>query len=107
MELINMYEIFGEELNNAKHLGKIGINEYAWDYEHLCVAIEILRKKGIPILGGDVYVIDGQNIKSTYDSWFTKKNENEDYCQSSYIQTLKYINIFEMKSNKYIYSIVI
>ena len=102
-----MDEIFGEELKNAKYLGEIGINEYAWNYEYLCAIIEILRKKGIPILGGDVYEVDGQNIKSTYDSWFTKKNENEDYCQSSYIQTLEYVNIFEMKSNKYIYLIVI
>lgn len=105
--MINLHELFREKLNDAYSLMDIGINEYAWDYENICLLIKKLKERRIPILGGDVYLVDNGTITPTYDSWYTKKDAECDYCESSYLQTLEYIDLFEDKVGKYIYSIVI
>lgn len=104
--MIIISNIVGEKINEALSLSAIGINEYAWNYNSIVEIIPILREKRIPILGGDVYIIKNGIIKQTCDSWYYNVKIDCDY-EGSYKRTIDYINIFEGKEDKYVYSIVV
>lgn len=101
-----MNDILGEKINEAISLSVIGINEYAWDFGCIVEIISILRRKKIPILGGDVFIIKNGIINTTYDSWYFNAKTDCDY-EDSYNKAINFIQIFEEKEDKYVYSIVI
>ncbi len=104
--MIRINDIIGEKINDAISLSAIGINEYAWDYNSIVDIIPILRENRLPILGGDVFIIKNGIIKPTCDSWYYKILTDCDF-EKSYIRTIEYINLFEEKEDKYVYSIVL
>ena len=104
--MIIIGDIVGEKINEALSLSVIGINEYAWNYNSIVEMIPLLREKRLPILVGDVFIIENGIIKPTYDSWYYKIKSDCDY-EDSYKKTIDYIKIFEGKEDKYVYSIVL
>lgn len=105
-KMILLQDIIGEKVSEGISLTTIGINEYAWEYKNIIDIISILRKRKIPILGGDVYIIKNGKINTTFDSWYYDNISDTGY-EDSYKKTIDYINIFEAKEETYVYSIVI
>ncbi len=103
---MSINEICTEANIEGLSLKALGINETAFSYEQVCKIVDYLRINRITILGGDVYLVDGNNLKITYDSWYIKKEEKMDF-EKSYKKALDYMEIFEKKEEDYVYSIVI
>jgi hypothetical protein len=99
-------DVLGDKIKDAIPLYSFGINEMAWDFDNVIEIISLLRTENIPILGGDVYLINDGIVKATFDSWYFDNIINLD-CEYSYEKTIEYIMIFEKKDEKYVYSIVI
>ncbi len=102
----NICDIVGDLSIKAIPLNELGIFEYAWEYNDLLSVLELLRKDKITLLGGDVYRLSGKKIFITYDSWYYSSKDKSNY-EDSYNKALEFINIFEAKKEKYIYSIII
>lgn len=83
------YTIYGNKINNAVCLlESLGVHEFAWDYKNVFSAIEIMKNKRIPIVGGDVCYMNNGNIEYTYDTWTIDYTNNK----SSYEQSIDFIN---------------
>lgn len=91
-------------------LEEIGISNYAWKMQDALLALEILREKRIPILGGDVYQIEN-GIKTTIDGWHTNRKNSVQpnaYLVESHKKTVDYIVAYASKNGgNYCYSLVI
>lgn len=71
--ILDIYTRFG------KSLFEIGVHEAALPIEKSKQIVELARKSGLIILGGDVYLEDNDgNIHNTYDSWHCNLNRPED-----------------------------
>ena len=80
-----------ELLKKGISLLSLGINEYAWDKDNIKDIFEELSKRKIGILGGDVYKIENETIKMTFDSWYMNKDSSEEFYQKSKLRALSYI----------------
>ena len=97
------YGVFNEKYriipNDVINLGisleKLGVNGLAWKKDEVKKIVEILRRKKIPVLGGDVYKIVNNKIQSTYDSWFLNNNGKLDFVDKSFKKTISYIEEYE------------
>jgi hypothetical protein len=72
----------------------VGVPEIALERDAALLAIELLRKASIPILGGDVYVKRGVTIESHYSDWYTDPKPGEihqSYMDRSWLRTEEYI----------------
>ncbi len=100
--------ISNELLKKGISLLSLGINEYAWDKDNIKEIFEELSKRKIGILGGDVYKIENENIKMTFDSWYMNKDSSEEFYQKSKLRALRYIEDYEKNNcGEFIYTIVI
>lgn len=84
-------------------LKDIGINENAYTKEYAIKLIMQLKKKQIPILGGDVYILENTKISRTIDNWYCNRIEQEaplNYVERSYQIALKYIESYPIQSTK-------
>ena len=89
-------------------LKEIGINEYAWNRNNIEDIINILAKKKIVVLGGDVYRISNDNIQMTYDSWYVNNDGSEYFYIKSYVVALNYIDEYEKNNlGNFLYTITI
>lgn len=84
-----------ELLKKGISLLSLGINEYAWDKDNIKDIFEELSKRKIGILGGDVYKIENETIKMTFDSWYMNKDSSEEFYQKSKLRALSYIEDYE------------
>ncbi len=69
--------------------------------EALLIAKEYFNSS-IPILGGDVYLLEKRGIKSTSDSWYCDRNKSEnlnDYITRSYNVADDYIRNYPGDAN--------
>ena len=55
---------------------KLGFYEIAWKFDDAIEVIKIAKDKGMIILGGDVYRLNGNEPVITCNSWYT--NEGND-----------------------------
>jgi Immunity protein 40 len=82
-------------LVNGLSLEEYGIANYALSRTNALIAIDKLRNMGVTILGGDVYLREGINWKSTGDSWCIEIQDGNISDQSvnfGYEKALEYIN---------------
>ena len=103
--------VFSKEfLDRAFDLSYIGINEIAWKSDDALLAVNILAEKGYAILGGDVYSLVENKIKSTYDSWYHTKEESTNWKQyviDSREKAISYIEFYSKRNgDSYCYSAV-
>ncbi len=105
-------KVFGEIIYKAFPLMNYGIegsHEFAWKSENVFDAIEILQKKEIPILGGDVCYLKNGKIDYTYDNWYLTNDELEDGTEKTYKKTINYINNYirvTKNDEKYLFVLV-
>ncbi len=93
------YELF--ITNNGLYLLDIlGANEYALDRENALVALEILKKYSIPILGGDVLLFNGKKFEYTMPNWSIDQTyeSDQEYTKSSLDYAEKFIKNHPVKS---------
>lgn len=97
--------------NNAVSLKKLGINGQAWIWSDALKVINYLCDNNIIILGGDVYKVSNNILKTTCDNWFYNINimeSNEFNSKKSREVAISYINTYHDKYDpSCYYSIVI
>lgn len=64
-------------LNIGRSLESIGVNNWALEKAAALKAIAELSNLGVAVLGGDVYALDGDEIRSNYDNWYCNRNNGE------------------------------
>lgn len=95
-------------LKKGKSLLSLGINEYVWNKDDIKEILEELLEMKVGVLGGDVYKLERENIKMTYDSWYINDDNSETFYQISILKALKYIENYEKNNcGDFLYSIVI
>jgi hypothetical protein len=82
-----------ELLQKGKSLKHIGLSCLVWNRENALEVVEFFSTSDYAILGGDVYVMSGSNMKSTSDSWFVDEND---------VSWDEYVNMARNKANVYI-----
>ena len=96
--------------SNGVSLSKIGTTGYGLNRKTALAAIELLKKEGIPILGGDVLKQTNNEIGFTYDSWYIDKEpdiDEKEYVKRSVEKTIDYIkNYPEQEDEIIIYNLV-
>jgi hypothetical protein len=65
-------------------LSDIGINNWALDADQALGAIRQLGSQGVAVLGGDVFIRDGKDLRACSDSWCCERREAE--SQSGFVQ---------------------
>ena len=55
---------------------KLGFYEIAWKFDDVMEVLKITRGKGMIILGGEVYRLNGNEPIITYDCWDTKAEDD-------------------------------
>ena len=83
------------------YLNSIGVSNWALGRSEAIGAIFKLHDCGIPILGGDVYVLTDGRIEQTYDSWHCDRLADEpetDYVKRSVEKALDYIDRYTLDS---------
>jgi Immunity protein 40 len=88
-------------LVNGLSLEEYGIANYALSKTNALVAIDKLRNMGVTILGGDVYLREDIDWKSTGDSWCIEIQDGNISDQSvdlGYEKALEYINNYRIEN---------
>ncbi|WP_404447374.1 immunity 40 family protein [Sutcliffiella horikoshii] len=97
-------------IESAISLKDLGINELAWKWEDVHIVIDYLVENKYAILGGDVYLLQGDEKIVTYDSWYLDRDTGTswlDYVIKSKETADEYINSYHMKNgDNYCYSII-
>lgn len=91
-------------------LQHLGINNSAWNYHDVISVIDYLAEHGYIILGGDVYLIKGDTIESTYDSWYINKTSlsHTDLVRIAQGKSVDYINNYHIRNaDQYLYSLIV
>ncbi len=83
-------------------LDSLGVVGTAYTRDEALLIAKEYRNTGIPILGGDVYLLEKRGIKSTSDSWYCDRNKSEnlnDYITRSYNVADDYIRKYPSDAN--------
>ena len=91
----------GIELRSIS-LESIGVDGIAYTKSEALRIAEEYYNSNIPILGGDVYLFNNGNIKSTFDNWYCSRNDSEtsyEYVVRSYQVACDYIKKYPDKAN--------
>ncbi|MDE6151690.1 MAG: hypothetical protein K2G12_06875 [Prevotella sp.] len=71
-----------------------GINSVAFTLEDAIRILDIMEKELVPILGGDIYVLDGAELRPTYQNWSCERIDGQDmasFVHDSCTYARKYI----------------
>lgn len=71
-------EDIGEILKIGKSLFGDGINNWALSKDQALIAIAKLHSIGVPILGGDVYILKDKVFSANYDNWYCDQLPQEE-----------------------------
>lgn len=58
-------------------LDALGLAERALGREDALRAVDLVESEGGTVLGGDVYVEDGDRIESAYANWYSERRDDE------------------------------
>jgi len=84
-------------VRNAVSLERFGISSYAFTRKDALSAINFLYLQTTPLLGGDVYVIDGDCLTPEYANWSCEQIEGEllrEFSLRSLAATKAYIETY-------------
>lgn len=91
-------------------LNDIGVLNWALTREQALSALDQFEVEGIPILGGDVYEMQGKVFQPNYNNWFCDREKNEsklDFVTRSITKARDYINSYKFnRDTKNFFSIV-
>ncbi|MDP1608653.1 MAG: Imm40 family immunity protein [Chlamydiales bacterium] len=91
---------------NPISLEKYGLNDLAWTQEAAKKLIHDIKEDEIGILGGDIYELTEDCLIPVYDNWLCEKNKKEslnDYYLRSKVESLNYIENYEVSSKKMLF----
>jgi hypothetical protein len=83
-------------------LHQLGLDDVALESEYALRAVKILQNERLPILGGDVFFKEGDNVRLAYANWYAAKLADESdlaYVERSCQVALKYIAEFPTKKD--------
>lgn len=74
-----------------------GVHEHALTRDDALLAVALARRRSVPVLGGDVWVRRGAELRLTYDNWYCDPRPGEgvaDYFARSWTTAEDYIARF-------------
>lgn len=93
-----MEDFWSPEIDSILSVGRsleaLGIRNWALEPDAALMAVDNLSVIGVPILGGDVYVVAGAHIEMNYDNWYCNRNSGEtvaDFALRSAAKAKSYI----------------
>lgn len=78
-------------------LSTLGLRDIALEIDSVLLAVELLRKASIPILGGDVFFKRATGIEVAFANWHCDPKPDEDrvsFANRSCLETEQYIKRF-------------
>ncbi len=88
-------------------LHSIGVDNWALSRQQALLTLNYFRAMEVPVLGGDVYVINDGEIEHTYDSWHFDRVENDekssDFVNHSIDHAKKYIMQYNIVDDRKIF----
>lgn len=75
-----------------------GIDSVAFTLEDAIRILDVLEKELVPILGGDVYMLDGAELRPTYQNWSCERLDGQDmasFVHDSCARARKYLKDME------------
>ena len=88
---------------NAISLKKYELNDLVWNQEDAQNIINLIMEDNVGILGGDVYRLQVDCVRSLYDNWACEPGEGEsqtDFYFRSKIESLEYIKKYPTLGDK-------
>jgi hypothetical protein len=95
-------------LSVGRHLENIGVRNWALGRDAALTALEQLRTLGVPVLGGDVYTVRGDDVELSYDSWYCNQDGKADreFVEQSIAKASNYIGNYRSTSGEVLFAIV-
>jgi len=96
-------------IDGGYSLENIGVNGIAYPKIDALKIAHDYFVSGMPILGGDVYVLKNGLLERTYDNWYYNQGADEsapEYIKNSYERTDKFIRNYSDNAN-YLFCIVV
>jgi hypothetical protein len=90
-------------LSSGISLADQGINNFVFSKENALTLLDELKREGIGVLGGDVYVLSGQQYKPSYDNWCCDRwsqESREDFVARSINKAREYVVAYRPVENK-------
>jgi hypothetical protein len=93
-----------EQLLRAKGVSLLGLGlkEVALHRPDALLAAEQLRASSVPILGGDVYLFQGEKVEPAFANWHSDRRPGEEwqaFAERSYRETTEYLEAFPHRPN--------
>lgn len=96
-------------LSLGQSLEELGVRNWALQKDTALEALDRLLNIGVPILGGDVYVVKNDSLEQNYDNWYCERNEDEtnaDFIERSVSFAKRYISSYKINGRDVYFSIV-
>lgn len=97
-------------MDSVFNLNGLGINNVAYSKCEALRMIGCFEEQGIPVLGGDVFLLKDNIPSLTYDNWYCDKNPQEsdqEYVIQSCKKAYEYVSTYNSAdSNKVLFSLV-
>lgn len=81
-------------LSVGQPLDSVGVKNWALERRAALAALEQLSEMGVGVRGGDVYVSDGEHLRSNCDNWFCQPRRGDvplDFVVRSIAKARSYI----------------
>jgi hypothetical protein len=109
-----METIWSKEIDTVLSIGRslqdVGVRNWALTREKALYALDQLAKKGVAVLGGDVYMTSDGKIEPTYDNWYCDHEQGEldvVFIERSIAQARSYIYNYKETGKKNIYFAIV
>lgn len=97
-------------MDSVFNLSELGINDVAYPKYEALRMISRFEEQGIPVLGGDVFLLKDNIPSLTYDNWYCDKNPqelNQEYVIRSCKKAYEYVSTYKSDdSNKVLFTLV-
>lgn len=94
----------------GRNLKETGVNGVALSRRAALRAVDALQAAGVPILGGDVYLLTSGKLELSHDNWYCKDAGDpgtEKYLSASIAQAAQYIRSYrDLEDGSIMYRIV-
>lgn len=91
-------------LSKGIFLKSFGVNNWAFTKDEALNVLKELEDANTPILGGDVWVLQNEQMNHNYDNWYCERLSDEsysDYVRRSICKANNYINNYSQNKNIY------
>lgn len=96
-------------LSVGRCLDEAGVQNWALSRDQALRALNDLQRLGIPILGGDVYLLANGTLRLTHDSWYCNRDDGEactDFVVRSVDTATRYIDAYTLSEAEPYFSLV-